>query len=224
MLRLRDTALVLLCLALPSAAVHAQLPGRAPQHPRAAHARSMRLSAVKRLPIPPIPPPPSRPVPEKTAHAITPPKPVFDPNKGSVTGLPIPRYVSLRADAVNLRSGPGDRYPIDWMYKRVGMPVEILREFDVWRLVETPDGEKGWMHEATLVGRRDFIIHERPETLRTAPDDNSRPIAVLELGVIGHIRSCGAGAAWCRVDIKGYSGWLQRNALWGLLPNEAIKP
>jgi SH3-like domain-containing protein len=224
MLRLRDTALLLLCLALPSAVAYAQPPGRAPQHPRAAHARPVRLNTAKLLPIPPIPPTPPKSAPEKTAQATTPPKAVFDPNKGSVTGLPIPRYVSLRADAVNLRSGPGDRYPIDWIYKRVGMPVEILREFDVWRLVETPDREKGWMHEATLVGRRDFIIQEHPETLRTTPDDNSRPIAVLEPGVIGHIRSCDSGAAWCRVDIKGYSGWLQRTALWGVLPRETIRP
>jgi SH3-like domain-containing protein len=224
MLRLRDTALLLLCLALPSAVAYAQPPGRAPQHTRAAHARPVRLGAAKPLPIPPIPPPPPKPAPEKTAQAATPPKTVFDPNKGSVTGLPIPRYVSLRADAVNLRSGPGDRYPIDWVYKRVGMPVEILREFDVWRLVETPDGEKGWMHEATLVGRRDFIIEEHTETLRATPDDNSRAIAVLEPGVIGHIRSCDEGAAWCRVDIKGYSGWLSRTALCGLLPNETIRP
>ncbi|MBV8456557.1 MAG: hypothetical protein JO122_08075 [Acetobacteraceae bacterium] len=224
MLRLRDTALLLLCLALPSAVAYAQRPSHAPQHPRAAYARPVRLSAVKSLPIPPIPPPPTKPAPEKTAQATTPPKAVFDPKKGSVTGLPIPRYVSLRADAVNLRSGPGDRYPIDWIYKRVGMPVEILREFDVWRLVETPDGEKGWMHEATLVGRRDFIIQEHLETMRATPDDNSRPIVVLEPGVIGHIRSCDPGAAWCRADVKGYSGWLQRTALWGLLPNETIRP
>ena len=229
MLHLRAAALLLLGLALPSTLAHAQSPAHAPQHTRSAHPhpthpRLMRVGAAKPLPLPPFPPPPPKPAPEKTAHAASPPKPAFDPNKGSVTGLPIPRYVSLRADAVNLRSGPGDRYPIDWVYKRVGMPVEILREFDVWRLVETPDGEKGWMHEATLVGRRDFILQEHPETLRAATDSKSRPVAVLEPGVIGHIRSCEAVATWCRVEIKGYSGWLQRTALWGLLPNETIKP
>src|SRR5690348_12952439 len=95
-------------------------------------------------PTPPSPPIPT--APPKPA-VIEPPKapPEQDPNKGSVTQLPIPRFVSLRSDEVYLRAGPGTRYPIQWVYKRRDLPVEILREFDVWRLVEAPDGIKGWM-------------------------------------------------------------------------------
>jgi SH3-like domain-containing protein len=149
---------------------------------------------------------------------------VQDPNKGAVTGLPVPRFVSLRADVVNLRAGPGTRYPIDWVYKRAGMPVEILREFDVWRLVETPDGEKGWMHEATLVGRRDVIITGGRQPLRAEASDGARPVAELEPGVIAHLLSCAAGATWCRVQVGDYRGWLPRLDFWGTLPNEAINP
>ncbi len=174
------------------------------------------------LPIPPVPPAAAALPSQKPAAEAA--KPAYDPNKGAVTGLPVPRYVSLRADAVNLRSGPGDRYPIDWVYKRLGMPVEILREFDVWRLVETPDGAKGWMHEATLIGRRDFIIEDHSETLHKEANGSSRAVAMLEPGVIGRIRSCDATAQWCRVEINGYSGWLPRSAMWGLLPDEAVKP
>jgi SH3-like domain-containing protein len=179
----------------------------------------MRRTAV-RLPIPPIPP-------EKKAGAQATPAPkppAQDPNKGSVTGLPLPRFVSLRADVVNLRAGPGTRYPIDWVYKRVGMPVEILREFDVWRLVETPDGEKGWMHEATLVGRRDVIITGHRQILRAEANDDARPVAELDSGVIAHVISCTVGSAWCHVQVGDYRGWLPRLAFWGTLPNEAINP
>ncbi|HEY6430680.1 MAG TPA: SH3 domain-containing protein [Acetobacteraceae bacterium] len=147
-----------------------------------------------------------------------------DPNKGSVTGLPLPRYASLRADAVNLRAGPGARYPIDWVYKRVGMPVEILREFDVWRLVETPDGQKGWMHEATLIPRRDLIITGERQTLRAEPNDTAHAVATLEAGVIGRIRSCAVSAAWCRVQIGEYRGWLPRSAFWGATAAESVNP
>lgn len=180
----------------------------------AAHARPVVL------PIPPVPPA----APTPTEEAAKPKPPPFDPNKGSVTGLPLPRFAALRADVVNLRAGPGTRYPIDWIYKRVGMPVEILREFDVWRLVETPDGTKGWMHEATLTGRRDFIVTGGRQTLRAGDNDTSRAVAVVEPGVIGHIRRCEASAAWCRVQVGSYLGWLPREAMWGLLPKETVNP
>ena len=176
------------------------------------------------MPLRPLPLPPIPPAPAQQTQVAAAPKPEYDPNKGTVTGLPIPRYASLRADVVNLRAGPGARYPIDWVYRRVGMPVEILREFDVWRLVETPDGEKGWMHEATLTGRRDFYIAGQPATLRADPKGDARAVAVLQPGVIGRIRSCEAVAVWCRAQVDGYSGWLLRSAMWGALPDETIKP
>ncbi|MFT9417925.1 SH3 domain-containing protein [Acetobacter sp.] len=85
-----------------------------------------------------------------------------DPAKGSVTGLPLPRYAALRSDEVNMRAGPGQRFPILWVYHRRGMPVRVEREFDVWRLVEDPTGQKGWMQQATLAGGRDFLIPGEP--------------------------------------------------------------
>ena len=210
-------------LALVAASAWAQAPrpkGALPAPARHLAASSARRAGV-RLPIPPIPPA----APPATASAAPVTKaPVQDPNKGVVTGLPVPRYVSLRADIVNLRAGPGTRYPIDWVYKRAGMPVEILREFDVWRLVETPDGEKGWMHEATLVGRRDVVITGGRQTLRAEATDSARPVAELEPGVIAHLLSCAAGATWCRVQVGDYRGWLPRLDFWGTLPNEAISP
>ncbi|QDH25584.1 hypothetical protein D5366_10550 [Neokomagataea tanensis] len=103
--------------------------------------------------------------PSASAAPIAPPQqaatqtaPQDNTDKGSNTGLPLPRYAALRADKVYLRRGPGDRYPIDWVYHRRGLPVEIEREFDVWRLIEDSDGVKGWVHQATLYGSRTFVI------------------------------------------------------------------
>lgn len=95
------------------------------------------------------------------SQPATPPVPE-NTDKGTNTGLPLPRYAALRADKVYMRRGPGDRYPIDWVYHRRGLPVEIEREFDVWRLVEDSDGQKGWVHQATLYGSRTFVIPGLP--------------------------------------------------------------
>lgn len=167
-------------------------------------------------------PPVKAPVAVKPAAKPEPPP--QDPNKGTVTGLPLPRFASLRADEVNLRTGPGRRYPIEWLYKRRGLPVEIDREFEVWRLVTAPDGVKGWMHEATLFGRRDFVVTGTERTLRAAAADTARAVAILKPGVVGRIRSCAAGSEWCRVQVGDYRGWLRRSDFWGALPGEVIAP
>jgi SH3-like domain-containing protein len=174
------------------------------------------------LPIPPVPPPapPQATTPTPPTEAAKPPE--QDNTKGSATGLPIPRFVSLRSDEVYLRAGPGSRYPIDWLYKRRDLPVEILREFDVWRLVQDPDGIKGWMHQATLSGRRSFIITGSDATLRHDPQDNAAPVAILRLGVIGRLRTCMANSNWCQVQVGDYRGYLQRNQFWGTLPDEVV--
>ena len=184
----------------------------------------------------------SRPLRFRHPRRSPPPAPAVPP-KGSSTGLPLPRFASLRADAVNLRSGPGTRYPIQWVYKRRDLPVEIEREFDVWRLVQDSDGVKGWVNQATLVGTRSFVVladapapaADAPaalgdaygpgsRTLRAEPRPDAAVVAILKPGVIGRIRSCAAGSDWCRVSVRSYSGWLQRSAFWGMLPDEAILP
>src|SRR6202048_2611436 len=73
-------------------------------------------------------------------------------------GLPVPRFVSLHADRVNLRTGPGDRYPIDWVFTRKDMPVEIIAQFEHWRQIRDWEGTKGWVHQRMLAGKRDVIV------------------------------------------------------------------
>ena len=178
--------------------------------------------ALKPQPAKPVASKPAAAPPTPAPAPAEPPKPEVDTSKGSVTSLPTPRFVSLRSEEVNLRSGPGTRYPIEWVYKRRDLPVEILREFDVWRLVQDQDGTKGWVHQATLTGRRSFMITGADATLRHDPRDDASPVAVLKAGVIGQLRSCQAGSNWCQVQAGGYRGYLRRNQIWGALPDEVV--
>jgi SH3-like domain-containing protein len=142
---------------------------------------------------------------------------------GTVTGLKLPRFVSLKSDKVNLRKGPGTRYPIAWVLQREGLPVEVLREFHTWRLVRMADGTKGWIHQALLSGRRTFMITGRaPVSLCSAPRIGSRRRAVLEPGVIGRIRHCDSQSDWCRVVAGGHEGYLPRASFWGTLVGEEV--
>ncbi len=152
--------------------------------------------------------------------ASDPPPP--EAGKGSVTGLPLPRFAALRSDDVNLRAGPGTRYPIDWVYRRRNLPVEIVREFDVWRLVRDAEGTEGWVHQATLTGRRSFLVIGTEHRLRAAPDDTAAAIARLAPGVVGRLLHCEANSPWCEAQVKGYHGFLRREDFWGSFPGEAV--
>ncbi len=134
----------------------------------------------------------------------------------------LPRWASLRSDEVNLRTGPGTRYPIEWQYHRRDLPVEIEREFDIWRLIVDQDGVKGWVHSATLVGRRSFVVRGKERVLRKSAAEDAAAVAVLKPGVVGRIRSCEAGKAWCEMQVGEYRGWLKREDIWGVYPNEAV--
>jgi SH3-like domain-containing protein len=194
----------------PHGPTHAQKP------PAKTPAKSPAKAPTATPPVPAPVPPPAQPPAEEKKPAET------EGNKGSATGLPLPRYAALRSDEVNLRAGPGTRYPIDWVYKRRDLPVEILREFEVWRLVQDPDGIKGWVHQATLTGRRSFIITGGDATLRRDPKDNASAVAILKPGVIGRMRSCQAGSDWCQVQVGDHRGYLKRGQFWGTLPDEVV--
>ena len=182
---------------------------------------SPHASAKAKAHKPPVHPV-SVPAPAPLPAAPPPAKPA-EPAKGSVTGLPLPRFASLKTDDVNLRSGPGVRYPIDWVYKRRDLPVQIEREFEVWRLVSDPEGVKGWVHQATLTGRRTFVITGGEQVVRADPRDPAAPGARVKPGVIGRLRSCEPAATWCQVQVANYHGWLKRTAFWGVSPSEGVQ-
>jgi SH3-like domain-containing protein len=145
-----------------------------------------------------------------------------EPPKGSVTGLPLPRWASLRSDDVNLRAGPGTRYPIEWVYHRRDLPVQIEREFEVWRLVADQEGVKGWVHQATLTGRRSFVAWGGERVIRRSAADDAAAVARLQAGVVGRLRSCDAAASWCEVQVGEYRGFLRRSEIYGTYPGEAV--
>jgi SH3-like domain-containing protein len=166
------------------------------------------------------PPPVAAEVPAKPAPV--PEQPAVDLTKGSVTHLPTPRFMSLRFDDVNLRVGPGLRYPIDWVYHRRDLPVEIVRELDDWRLVQDQDNIRGWIRAPALSPRRGFVVREAERPLRAKPADDAAPVAMLKPGVVGHLRACAADSAWCEVETSTFRGFVKRIDIFGVYPGEAI--
>jgi len=145
--------------------------------------------------------------------------------------LKVLRYVSLKADRVFLRQGPGTDYPIAWIFQRAGLPVEVIREFEVWRQVRDAGGTVGWVHSSLLSGRRTALVlpWEIKEgqtqvplaTLRDGDHEKARALAQVEAGVLASIISCEKG--WCRVSIGDHRGYIEQGKLWGTYPNERIK-
>jgi SH3-like domain-containing protein len=138
--------------------------------------------------------------------------------KGS--GLPIPRFATLKSDEVNVRTGPGPRYPIDWVFKRKGMPVEIVAEFENWRKIRDWQGASGWVYQGLLTGKRAFIVPAKIAHVHKTPAASAEVVARLEPEVTGEIRSC--SGEWCRVRVSGVSGWLVRTEIWGVYKSEPI--
>jgi SH3-like domain-containing protein len=133
--------------------------------------------------------------------------------------LPIPRFASLRSDEVNMRAGPGLRYPIAWVYTRRGLPVEITAEYDIWRRVRDPDGTEGWISRAELSGKRSAIITANRD-LRDKRDDQAAVRAHLQAGALGQIVSCEQD--WCKVRFDNVKGFLRKTEFWGSYPNEVF--
>lgn len=141
-------------------------------------------------------------------------------NRISIRGsnLEIPRFVTLKSNLVNMRSGPGKDYPIKWQYQRKGLPLKVIGEFDVWRKVTDHEDTTGWMHVSTLSIKRMALITDTTVKIHKSDDDGSRVIAVAEKGVITELEQCRGG--WCKIKAGDLSGWIYRRSIWGLLEGE----
>jgi SH3-like domain-containing protein len=134
---------------------------------------------------------------------------------------PVPRFVSLKATEANMRTGPGERYPITWVLKHKTMPLEVITEYDHWREIRDADGETGWVHKNMLSGKRTALIKDKPQNLLSRPDDAASVIAKLQPKVIVNIERC--HNEWCEIEISKRDGFVRRTALWGVYEHEEIK-
>ena len=145
------------------------------------------------------------------------------PNK---SGLPLPRFVSLKSSRANLRIGPGRNYPVDWMYLKAGLPMEIIQEYDNWRRVRDSEGTDGWINQSLLSGKRTAIVtpwnrgKDATIPLRADPSNEARKVADIEPGALGSIERCNGD--WCEMRFGGYGGWISQSQIWGAYPNETI--
>jgi SH3-like domain-containing protein len=135
--------------------------------------------------------------------------------------LPIPRFAALRSEPVNVRTGPGERYPIDWIFNRKDLPVEIVAEFENWRKIRDVEGAEGWVHQRMLVGKRSILVRDKIRELHRKPQAEAEIVARLEPNVVAKLVEC--QGPWCRVEAQGIAGWLRRGEFWGVYPNEAVQ-
>src|SRR5688572_20712563 len=138
------------------------------------------------------------------------------------TGLPLPRFVSLKSDEVNVRRGPGEEYEVAFKYVRAGLPVEITQEFDNWRKIRDSEGSEGWVFHSLLSGERTALVAPWEPAGRFPThldaDTASAVVAYLEPRVVADVGEC--TGTWCHVSGNGFAGWIPQERLWGVYPQE----
>jgi SH3-like domain-containing protein len=142
----------------------------------------------------------------------------------TASGLPVPRYVSLKSDHVNVRAGPTKDNDVAWVYTRSGLPVEITAEFENWRRVRDSEGAEGWVYHSLLSGRRTAVVTMKSKDelapLYDRADPTSAVAARLQAGVVAQVKRCAAG--WCHVSGNGFDGWIEQQRLWGVYADEKV--
>jgi SH3-like domain-containing protein len=129
-------------------------------------------------------------------------------------GREAPYWATLRANHVNMRVGPSEAFPIEWVYRRTGLPVKVLRVREGWRLVQDPEGERGWIVARLLSPDRGaIVVGQGLAEMRESPDTIARVLWRAEPGVVGRLRRCADG--WCELDVEGRKGWVRAGRLWG---------
>ena len=141
--------------------------------------------------------------------------------RGPITNLPLPRYVSMKASEGNVRRGPSLTHRIDWVFKHEDIPLEITAEHGHWRRVRDREGAGGWIHYSLLSGVRTAIVERDMLALRAKPLEDALEVARLELRVIARLEEC--GATWCRLSVQGHRGWAPKAALWGVRAGEILE-
>lgn len=133
---------------------------------------------------------------------------------------PVPRFVSLKPNEVNARVGPGPDYPVEWIYLKSGLPVEVIAEFDTWRKLRDPDNIEVWVHQSMLSSKRHVIVKGGEAIMYGDSSSLSQPLVRLQEGVVLDLLKF--KGEWCQVRIYDFKGWVQRSLLWGLYPEENL--
>jgi SH3-like domain-containing protein len=146
--------------------------------------------------------------------------------EGSQTSLPVPRFVSLKSDKVNVRKGPSTDQSIVWVFSRAGLPVEVIAESDNWRRVRDSEGADGWVFHSLLSARRTVLVTpwakgDERIPLYGSKSTSSRALAELQAGVLGNVVTC--DGSWCELSVDDYSGYVQQDQLWGVYRGEEVK-
>jgi SH3-like domain-containing protein len=145
---------------------------------------------------------------------------------GSTSGLPVPRFVSLKSDKVNVRAGPTKDHDVAWVYNRAALPVEVTAEFENWSRIRDWEGAEGWVYHSLLSGKRTALVAPSKNKdellpLRYKPDAASAISAQLQHGVLATVKKCSSG--WCRLTGDGFDGWIEEGRLWGVYPGEKVE-
>ena len=135
-------------------------------------------------------------------------------------GLPVPRFVSIRANQANIRHGPGQKYPVIFQFRKRSLPIEIIAEYGLWRKVRDKNNNIGWIHTALLRGQRYAITTTQKYAipLRHKSSKNSIIEAYLAQNLIVRLKTC--NVSWCYVVARNQKGWIRRSTLWGIYPFE----
>jgi SH3-like domain-containing protein len=140
------------------------------------------------------------------------------------SGLPLPRFVSLKAGKVNVRRGPSSSHEVAWVFQRKGLPVEIVAESENWRRVRDSEGAEGWVLQNMLSGKRTALVapwrKEDAIPMYAAEKADGAMVARLQAGVVANVENCTGD--WCEIDAEGYQGWVEQSMLWGVYPEEKV--
>jgi SH3-like domain-containing protein len=140
------------------------------------------------------------------------------------TGLPLPRFASLKSNKVNARIGPGENYEVAFVYVRAGLPIEITQEFDNWRKIRDAEGSEAWVFHSLLSGRRTVIVapweKEGEIAARAEASEAARVVAYLKPGVVAEVTEC--TGSWCHLRDQRFDGWVGQDRLWGVYPSETL--
>ncbi len=140
------------------------------------------------------------------------------------SGLPLPRFVSLKSEKVNVRKGPSSDHDVAWVFHRKGMPVEIVAEFENWRKIRDSEGAQGWILQQMLSGKRSAIVmsygHTSQADLHVSPQGDSALVAKLAPGVTGLVKDC--DGTWCKIEAQDYNGYVSQSRIWGVYPGETV--